>query len=103
MPGAFNVCPKQQCRGRTDHSTLRHWTPVYLNEAAHAVSAWVRYATCIVVGHDWFSCGVLTASGTWTLYWRCQRCSNTVAVENDQPTPHLLPDSTRPARHAVRV
>lgn len=36
MP-AFNVCPRQQCRGRTVHSTVRHWTPVYLGEVAYVV------------------------------------------------------------------
>lgn len=39
MSGTFNFCPRQQCRGRTDHSTLRHWTPVYLNEVAYVVKA----------------------------------------------------------------
>lgn len=35
----FNTCPRQQCRGRTTHSTLRHWTPVYLGEIAYVVKA----------------------------------------------------------------
>lgn len=45
MTQPFNVCPKQQCRGRTDHSTVRHWTPVYLNEVAYIVDVHAK-GTC---------------------------------------------------------
>lgn len=34
---ALNVCPRQQCRGRAGHGTLRHWTPVYLGEVVYVV------------------------------------------------------------------
>lgn len=41
MPGTY-VCPKQQCRGRTDHTTLRHWTPAYLQEVLYIVGAHMK-------------------------------------------------------------
>jgi hypothetical protein len=37
--GPRNDCPKRQCRGRRDHSTIGHWTPVYLSEVSHVVKA----------------------------------------------------------------
>lgn len=60
MPGTFNVCPKQQCRGRTDHSTLRHWTPVYIGEAACVIGAHWK-------GKCW--CRKSLAADLWRLTW----------------------------------
>lgn len=40
----INICPKQQCRGLTTHSSLRHHTPVWAIEL-HGVH-WVHGNIC---------------------------------------------------------
>lgn len=61
---------------------------------------WLRmtlhwYTTCSVKDHDWFPCAVLD-DGSWTRYWRCDRCHTTQQVDAGLPAPRPLAEDTKP-------